>query len=87
MSRECISIHVGQAGCQMGSNCWELYGVEHGVGPDGLPCLADGNNDLTSFYSTTGTGKYVLIPVILRNWELCSNTCNFKELGIMLQYL
>ena len=26
-----------------------------GVGPDGLLCLADGDNDLTSFYSTTGT--------------------------------
>lgn len=23
--RECISIHVGQAGVQMGNACWELY--------------------------------------------------------------
>jgi hypothetical protein len=23
--RECISVHVGQAGCQIGNACWELY--------------------------------------------------------------
>ena len=27
--RECISIHVGQAGIQMGNSCWELYCLEH----------------------------------------------------------
>merc|ERR1711971_452228 len=33
--RECISIHVGQAGCQIGNACWELYCLEHGIQPDG----------------------------------------------------
>ena len=33
--RECISIHVGQAGVQMGNSCWELYCLEHGIQPDG----------------------------------------------------
>ena len=28
--RECISVHVGQAGSQMGNACWELYCLEHG---------------------------------------------------------
>ena len=28
--RECISIHIGQAGCQIGNACWELYCLEHG---------------------------------------------------------
>ena len=28
--RECISIHIGQAGVQMGNACWELYCLEHG---------------------------------------------------------
>jgi len=23
--RECISVHIGQAGCQIGNACWELY--------------------------------------------------------------
>ena len=33
--REVISIHVGQAGVQMGNSCWELYCMEHGIKPDG----------------------------------------------------
>ena len=33
--REVISIHVGQAGVQMGNSCWELYCLEHGINPDG----------------------------------------------------
>lgn len=33
--RECISIHVGQAGVQIGNSCWELYCLEHGISPDG----------------------------------------------------
>merc|ERR1712156_1415019 len=32
--RECISIHVGQAGVQIGNACWELYCLEHGIQPD-----------------------------------------------------
>ncbi|KAK7488466.1 hypothetical protein BaRGS_00020251, partial [Batillaria attramentaria] len=35
MRRECISIHVGQAGVQIGNACWELYCLEHGIQPDG----------------------------------------------------
>ena len=30
VQRECISVHVGQAGCQIGNACWELYCLEHG---------------------------------------------------------
>jgi len=33
--RECVSIHVGQAGIQMGNSCWELYCLEHGINMDG----------------------------------------------------
>ena len=28
--REVISIHVGQAGIQVGAACWELFCLEHG---------------------------------------------------------
>ncbi len=28
--REVISIHVGQAGVQVGAACWELFCLEHG---------------------------------------------------------
>ena len=33
--REIISVHIGQAGVQMGNACWELYCLEHGILPDG----------------------------------------------------
>ena len=33
--REVISVHVGQAGCQIGNACWELYCLEHGIQMDG----------------------------------------------------
>lgn len=35
LQRECISVHIGQAGVQMGNACWELYCLEHGIQPDG----------------------------------------------------
>lgn len=34
--REVISIHIGQAGIQVGNSCWELYCLEHGIQPDGM---------------------------------------------------
>ena len=59
--REVISIHVGQAGVQIGSDCWELYCHEHGIKPDGV--LMDGssesNGSFSTFFSETGSGKYV----------------------------
>ena len=30
--REILSIHIGQAGVQIGSACWELFCLEHGMG-------------------------------------------------------
>ena len=62
--RECISIHVGQAGVQMGNACWELYCLEHGVQPDGMMVM-DENTDYSTddsfrtFFSETSTGKHV----------------------------
>ena len=34
--REIISIHIGQAGIQVGNSCWELYCLEHGIHADGM---------------------------------------------------
>ncbi|VEL29527.1 unnamed protein product, partial [Protopolystoma xenopodis] len=59
--REIICIHIGQAGCQIGNACWELFGLEHGIGTDGLmhdSYLTDDTNYRT-FYSDTGHGKLV----------------------------
>ena len=56
--REVISIHVGQAGVQIGNSCWELYCLEHGISPDGM--MENKNSDsFTTFFSETGSGHYV----------------------------
>ncbi|GMK56991.1 hypothetical protein CspeluHIS016_0308310 [Cutaneotrichosporon spelunceum] len=60
--REVISIHVGQAGVQIGNACWELYTIEHGLSPDGrlMEGSASHNDDgFSTFFSETGNGKHV----------------------------
>jgi tubulin alpha len=61
--RECISLHIGQAGIQTGNACWELYCLEHGIQPDGqMPrdFSVDRETDgLNTFFSETGAGKHV----------------------------
>merc|ERR1712158_191780 len=59
--RECISIHVGQAGVQIGNACWELYCLEHGIQPDGqMPKEGSiGDDSFTTFFQETGAGKHV----------------------------
>jgi tubulin alpha len=60
--REVLSIHVGQAGVQMGNACWELYCMEHGIHPDGsMPSDTNDANDdsFNTFFSETGSGKHV----------------------------
>ena len=63
MQRECISIHVGQAGVQIGNACWELYCLEHGIQPDGqMPSdktIGGGDDSSNTFFSETGAGKHV----------------------------
>ncbi|KAK3749969.1 hypothetical protein QZH41_008458, partial [Actinostola sp. cb2023] len=63
IQRECISIHVGQAGVQIGNACWELYCLEHGIQPDGqMPSdktIGGGDDSYNTFFSETGAGKHV----------------------------
>merc|ERR1712156_1033407 len=53
----------GQAGCQMGNACWELYCLEHGIQPDGqMPSdktIGGGDDSFNTFFSETGAGKHV----------------------------
>ena len=61
IQRECISVHIGQAGCQIGNACWELYCLEHGIQPDGImpqgsDFLAD--DSFQTFFMETGAGKF-----------------------------
>ncbi|KAI7725059.1 hypothetical protein M8C21_019157 [Ambrosia artemisiifolia] len=61
--RECISVHIGQAGIQVGNACWELYCLEHGIQPDGqMPSdktVGGGDDAFNTFFSETGAGKHV----------------------------
>ena len=61
--RECISIHIGQAGCQIGNACWELYCLEHGIQPDGqMPSdktIGVSDDSFNTFFAETGAGKHV----------------------------
>src|SRR5947199_108494 len=62
--RECISLHVGQAGVQMGNACWELYCLEHDILPDGhlnpeKQQQSEDEESFSTFFSDTGNGRYV----------------------------
>lgn len=66
--REVISVHVGQAGVQIGNACWELYCLEHGIQPDGrMPSEAPsaGDDSFSTFFSETGNGRHVPRAVLV----------------------
>ena len=60
--REVVSLHIGQAGIQMGNSCWELYCLEHGISPDGSmqegPTAKGRDYAFNTFFSEVA-GKYV----------------------------
>ncbi|KAK0395203.1 hypothetical protein QR680_001173 [Steinernema hermaphroditum] len=62
-AREVISIHVGQAGVQIGNACWELYCLEHGIQPDGMmpndETIGYEDDSYNTFFSETSSGKHV----------------------------
>ncbi|RWV94065.1 hypothetical protein GW17_00043437 [Ensete ventricosum] len=61
--REIISIHIGQAGIQVGNACWELYCLEHGIRPDGImpsdASVGVAQDAFNTFFSETSAGKHV----------------------------
>ncbi|KAJ6951108.1 LOW QUALITY PROTEIN: tubulin alpha-5 chain-like [Populus alba x Populus x berolinensis] len=67
--REIISIHIGQAGIQVGNSCWELYCLEHGIQPDGtMPSdtsIGAEHDSFNTFFSETGSGKHVPRAIFL----------------------
>ena len=56
-----ISIHVGQAGVQIGNACWELYCLEHGITPDGeiIDETDATDTSFNTFFAETQMGKHV----------------------------
>ena len=67
--REVISLHIGQAGVQMGNACWELYCLEHGIRPDGTmgdeEVQTGRNESFSTFFSSTGGNQYVPRAVMI----------------------
>ena len=66
--REVISVHVGQAGVQMGNACWELYCMEHGISPDGTmgaDSVSATDDSFSTFFSSTGSGRHVPRAVLV----------------------
>ncbi|KAJ0079061.1 hypothetical protein Patl1_22915 [Pistacia atlantica] len=67
--REIISIHIGQAGIQVGNSCWELYCLEHGIQPDGtMPSdtsVGVAQDAFNTFFSETGSGSHVPRAIFL----------------------
>src|SRR3990167_9045734 len=56
--REIISLHIGQCGVQVGSSCWELFCLEHGIKPDGTVEGTHDENAFTTFFTESGCGKF-----------------------------
>ncbi|XP_019640021.1 PREDICTED: tubulin alpha-2 chain-like [Branchiostoma belcheri] len=68
--RECVSLHVGQAGVQIGNACWELYCLEHGIQPDGKLQIDDktasfGDASFNAFFNETEGGKHVPLAIFV----------------------
>ncbi|KAB1226794.1 Tubulin alpha chain [Morella rubra] len=61
--RECISIHIGQAGIQVGNAFWELCCLGHSIQPNGQmlgdKTVGRGDDAFNTSFSETGAGKHV----------------------------
>ena len=68
--REIISLHLGQAGVQVGNSIWELLTLEHQIQPDGQrseenPYEEELDSTSEPFFSQVGTGKFVPRSIFL----------------------
>lgn len=56
---ECISVHIGQAGAQIGNACWELYCLDHVIHLHGQMPSGGEDDSFNTFFRETGAGKHV----------------------------
>jgi len=82
--REIISVHIGQAGVQVGNSCWELFSQEHGIQPDGTILEKKKDEEPSTFFQETKAGRYVprsvmvdLEPNVI---DSVRNTSTYKNL-------
>ncbi|XP_040153476.1 tubulin alpha-3 chain-like [Anopheles arabiensis] len=86
-NRETMSIHLGQAGVQMGEAIWTQYGLEHGIGMDGqrMVEMADGCDTqfhaCPAFYSENGEGRYVPRAVFIDTEPMVIDQMQAAEIG------
>jgi len=61
VKKEVICLHIGQAGCQVGRQVWELFCNEHHIKPDGHSedDLNEDDSTFESFFGLTSAGQYV----------------------------
>ncbi|XP_039290965.1 tubulin alpha-4 chain-like [Nilaparvata lugens] len=63
--RECVSVHIGQAGVQMGNAIWDLFCLEHQIDQDGKPANPESkppfteDHELNAFFQKTAKDKLV----------------------------
>uniref|UniRef100_M3YIU7 Tubulin alpha chain n=1 Tax=Mustela putorius furo TaxID=9669 RepID=M3YIU7_MUSPF len=76
--RESNSIHVGQAGVQMGNTCWEFYCQKHSVQPNGQMPSDKTTGGGNTFFREKGASKRAprVVSVALEpvNDEVCPGT-------------
>lgn len=60
---EFICLHIGQAGVQVGSACWELFCLEHGINPDGT--VKQLKSSSTSMFSVSEANTYTLRALLI----------------------
>ena len=84
LQRECISIHIGQAGVQIGNSLWELYCLEHGIQPDGViqndTTTGPDDNSFTTLFSESESGKYVPRAVFMDTEPTVVGKCSHFNL-------
>jgi tubulin alpha len=80
-NRETVSIHLGQAGCQLANSTWELYCYEHGIKNDGSLedfKIGDDDNCFHTFFCESQTGKFVPRAILVDTEPTVSCGGNFN---------
>lgn len=60
-----MSIHIGQAGIQIGNACWERFAIEHGINVDGTlkpdfdQCAIYKDGPPVTFFEAASEGRYI----------------------------
>lgn len=74
--KEIVNICVGQAGVNIGSACWELFCLEHGIGPDGQKTESKPDACDSVLFEERPNGRYVPRVLMLdTDYEAIQEVC------------